>query len=292
MPSLEGVIDSHVHSSPDAVPRLMSDLDVARAAAEAGYRAVVLKSHHTVTAARAKLVDECVPGVTVLGGLAINLHSTGGMNPLAVDVALKMGASIIWMPTITSVAQLNILAHGGGDHLIRAMTKHDLEGITVLDDRGSLTVETTDVLDLIAAHNATLATGHLSAAECMTLVPEALSRGICRIIVNHPDMNCVGMSLDDQSALAALDGVWLERVYVMALPHVGFPIEQTASAIRQVGVDNTILSTDLGQVNHVAPVAGMADFLDRLSRLGFSDAELRSMTADAPAAALNLSVVE
>jgi hypothetical protein len=289
MSVLAGIVDSHVHSSPDAVPRLMTDLEVARGAADAGYRAVVLKSHHTVTAARATLVDECVSGVQVLGGLAINLQSTGGMNPLAVEASLAMGASVIWMPTITSAAQLRVLASGGGDRLIRNMTRHDLEGISVLDGQGRLTGETVAVLELVAEHDATLATGHLSAEECMVLVPEALALGVTRVIVNHPDMSCVSMSVGDQRKLAALDGVWLERVYVMTLPHVGFRMEDMAEVIRAVGVENTVLATDLGQANHIDPFAGMSDFLQRLAQLGFSPDELKAMTCDAPAAALNLN---
>lgn len=285
---LEGIVDTHVHSSPDAVPRLLSDFEVAEQAAAAGYRAVVLKSHHTVTAARAQLVDERVDGVRVLGGLALNLHASGGVNPLAVEAALRMGASVIWMPTITSASQVRVINAGGGDRLLRAMVDRPVAGIEILQD-GVLLAEVIEVLDLIAQHDATLATGHLCAAEVMKLVPEARRRGVARVIVNHPEMSCVALGLEEQATLARLDGVWLERVYVMTLPHVGYPVQELAASIRKVGVERTILATDLGQVGNPTPVDGMARFIDALAACGFSDEQLRVMTSVAPALAVNLA---
>ncbi len=39
----------------------------------------------------------------VYGGIVLNLN-VGGINPAAVDVALKMGAVEVWMPPIHSLA--------------------------------------------------------------------------------------------------------------------------------------------------------------------------------------------
>ena len=48
--SLAGVIDFHVHSAPDSRPRSVSDHEVARMAANADMRGIVLKNHFTMTA--------------------------------------------------------------------------------------------------------------------------------------------------------------------------------------------------------------------------------------------------
>jgi hypothetical protein len=68
-------------------------MDPARAAQEAGMRGILIKNHFAMTANRARMViDET--GFPVFGGIALNL-SVGGLNPQAVEVALKFGAKIV-----------------------------------------------------------------------------------------------------------------------------------------------------------------------------------------------------
>jgi len=74
---------------------LLTDLEVGRQAAAAGMRAIVLKSHVTLTADHAALVEEVVGGgLRIFGGLALH-RAVGGFNPWAVEAALRMGARII-----------------------------------------------------------------------------------------------------------------------------------------------------------------------------------------------------
>ena len=85
---LQGIVDLHVHSDPDAVPRKLDALDTARLAKEAGFRAIVLKNHWTSTAQLAYTVGKVTPGIEVFGGIALDL-AVGGVNPEAV----KQGAT-------------------------------------------------------------------------------------------------------------------------------------------------------------------------------------------------------
>src|SRR5260221_9657367 len=101
---LTGTIDLHLHTAPDVRPRKLDDLEAARQAASRGMRAILLKSHVTLTADRAALAEQAVPGVRVFGGLALNAPA-GGLNPAAVEMALAMGAAQIWMPTESAVAE-------------------------------------------------------------------------------------------------------------------------------------------------------------------------------------------
>jgi len=43
--ALTGVIDIHVHSGPDSLPRIVDAIDVAPLAKKEGMRALVLKNH-------------------------------------------------------------------------------------------------------------------------------------------------------------------------------------------------------------------------------------------------------
>ena len=56
--SLTGLIDMHIHTAPDVVPRLFDDCEATRAAAAAGLRAILIKSHVTLTADRAQLAEK------------------------------------------------------------------------------------------------------------------------------------------------------------------------------------------------------------------------------------------
>src|SRR3712207_1634667 len=95
---LEGAVDTHVHSAPDLVERKLDDFEVARQARERKMAAVVLKNHFLSTALRARLVEEQVSGVRVLGSVVLN-QPMGGMNPWAVEAAARGGAKVVWMPT-------------------------------------------------------------------------------------------------------------------------------------------------------------------------------------------------
>ncbi len=77
---LEGAFDTHLHIAPDVVQRKIDDVSLARRFKELGMAGFVLKSHYTSTAERAAVVRAAVPGVTVLGAIALN-RAVGGMNP-------------------------------------------------------------------------------------------------------------------------------------------------------------------------------------------------------------------
>lgn len=285
-----GLVDTHVHTAPDVVPRSMSDSQLARAVDEAGYRAVVLKSHHTVTAARATMAQEHAHEAQILGGAVLNVQATGGVNPHAVDTVLKLGGRVIWLPTITSANQVRHAAEVGiASGSLRALGSIDGPGLDMLDDEGRPTAEVCQVLDRIAAAGATLATGHISPAEIMQVVPEARRRGVPNVLITHPEHSCVGLGLDQQLELAELGGVWFERVFVITLPTSDqVPLERVAEAIRTVGIDSTVMATDFGQAHNVSPIVGFQQYIAAMRERGFSQADIEAMTVANPTAALAL----
>ena len=158
---LHNAYDLHTHTNPSHFPRALDDFQMLQEAGEAGMAGVLLKSHYEPTAARAKIVN-LYSGSTAkaYGGLALN-WPVGGLNPYAAESALKMGASIIWMPTRDAQ---NCLRHGNmeGDFFRR-------RGITILDEAGYLKDSVYEIMDIVKKHNACLATGHLSARESVLL---------------------------------------------------------------------------------------------------------------------------
>lgn len=271
---LTGLIDMHVHTAPDVLPRTMDDIQLARAAAAAGMAGVMLKSHHTLTADRAAIAARVVGGVGVYGGLALN-EAVGGLNPAAVEFALAMGAREVWMPTRDA-------AHG------RAQQGLD-GGISILDPDGTLCPAVCEILALIRDADVILGTGHLSTTEIAVLVRQARAMGLHKILITHPEYRFSWMEVETQRAFAA-DGAFFERCYLNALPGSDAEVNMTemAAHIRAVGVASTVLSTDLGQAGAPVPVEGMRAYLSALAAEGFTPDELHRMAGGNPASLLGV----
>ncbi len=285
----EGIIDTHIHSAPDTTPRLLSDVEVARQATDAGYRAVVLKSHRTETAGRAAIANEVVSGTEVLGGVALNTHSTGGLVPSALETALLLGGRMVWLPTFASANQVRFNRSGGNTAMIDVLGKVRDDGVHVVDEHGRPLPEVLEVIDMVAEASATLATGHISADEIMTIVPEARRRGVEHVMITHPELDQIALSIDQQAELADLGGVWFERVLVSTtVDGHHATLDDIRESIRVLGAGSTILATDFGQPNNATPVDGMQQFIDAMRERGCTQDEIEQMTCVNPATALGL----
>lgn len=270
---LEGAVDLHLHSAPDVDPRRYDDLELAREAARAGLRAIVIKNHHSSTVERAWLVSKIVPEIRVFGGVVLN-ETVGGLNPAAVRLALKWGAREVWMPTRSA---------------LNHRQQHDQpEGLTVLDAERRLRPEVEEILRLLAAGDAILGTAHLSPEEGVFLIHRARELGVKRILVTHPEYYLTPYPVALQKDLAA-HGVMFERCFVSTTPRGGHvPMEHIAEAIAEVGLETTVLSTDSGQPDTPPPVECLRLYAERLQALGFTPDQLRQMMCLNPARLLGL----
>ena len=75
----------------DLYPRIQKPLELARDAQAAGLRAIFLKTHNFPTVSLALLTRDICPAVGVFGSIACN-YQIGGINPIAVEAAIKYGA--------------------------------------------------------------------------------------------------------------------------------------------------------------------------------------------------------
>ena len=270
---VSGLIDMHIHTAPDIRPRSLDDVDAAGEAAAAGLRAIVLKSHVTLTADRATIAQKAVPGVQVLGGLALN-DPIGGLNPAAVEVALRLGARVIWMPTISALNHAHF--HGGA------------KGITILRPDDSLQPVLYEIFALIAQADAVLATGHLSVREIRVLVSAAQEAGVRKIVVTHPEVPWVDMPAVVQEELRDR-GVYFERCFVSTTPEGGgVPLARLMEDIRRVGMASTVLATDFGQAGNPRPVEGLRAYIAILLAEGFTERDIQVMVRENPARLLGL----
>ena len=274
--SLSGVVDIHVHSDPDSVPRSIDAIEIAKLAKARGMRSLVLKNHYEPTASLAYLVRKEVPGIEIFGGIALN-RTVGGINSAAVQrmTMVKGGwGRVVWMPTFDSENQVRF-------------SKENRPFVSI-SRGGALLPEVKEVIGLIAKHQLTLATGHSTPAEVLMLIREARAQGVQRIVVTHAMLAPVQMSIAQMREAVQL-GAKLEFVYNALIgPNKMFEIGQYAEAIRQVGVNACILSSDLGQAGNPLHPDGLLAFFVALRGEGFSAAEIETMSKRNPAKLLGL----
>lgn len=269
--TLHGVIDSHVHCDPDSIPRSIDGISLARMAQSRGMRAIVLKNHYESTASLAWLARRSAPGIQIFGGIALN-RAVGGINPAAVEhmVRLKGGLGrIVWMPTFDA------------EHQVRGA--NESRPFVAISKDGILLPEVLQVLDLIAKYRLVLATGHSSPEESLLLIRAARARGIRRIVVTHPALPSIGMTVE-QMRRAAIMGAFIEFAYNGLLgPDRVEAIRREAAAIRACGTAHVIVVSDLGQAGNPLPPDGLLTFLKILRAQGFTPNEIARMAKLNPA---------
>jgi len=278
-----GAYDTHIHVAPDVMRRRIDDISLARRFQEVGMAGFVLKSHYLPTAERAEVVRTAVPGTDVLGAVTLNA-SVGGLNPVAVELAGRSGARIVWMPTVDCRNQRECQAEApaGSTPPMWAQLQTELaaEGIMspaidVVGRDGQPVEALGQVLAVIAKYDMVLATGHLSGPEILTTVRAAHAAGVRRIVVTHPEFTSQRLDAAIQIELAGY-GALMERCFTT--PHSAkISWEVFFRHIREVGPENSILSSDLGQPFNPPVEDGLALLADRLLGAGFTEDEIRQM---------------
>ncbi len=282
-----GAIDLHTHTAPSIFPRLLTDARLARDAAAAGMRAVVLKAHEASTVDRARAVDQQEPGVRVFGGIVLN-HHVGGLNPLAVEVALAFGARVVWMPTLSAQRHRDFFTSRSTALFGGVPLADDRPGLTVLDEYGRLLPEVVAILTLVAGSDAILSTGHLAWEEAVVLVEAALAAGVERVLVGHPDMLINRMPLATQIDLAQ-KGAYLEKCYLACTSDLAsVSVPEMAAGIRRIGAEACVLVTDYGQSHNASPVVALGRFCADLHASGLPETQINRMVVENPAILLGL----
>ena len=280
---VRGAVDLHVHVWPDTVERRIDDIGLAVRFKEQGLAGFVLKSHYVPTAERAAVVRKAVPGVAVLGSITLN-SSVGGMNALAVEVAAREGARIVWLPSVDAENETaghteprpgqNLPVWAKMQHELRAQGM-DIRPVPVVDSEGAILPETRAVLERVAAHQLVLATGHLGRDEIFVVVDAARAMGVETIVVTHPEFPSQSLSEADQLELAR-KGAFLERCFTTPYTNkVSWDV--WLSRTRAVGAERSVLSTDLGQLDNPDVEDGMPLMADRLLDAGFTEEEVATL---------------
>lgn len=283
-----GVIDMHVHPDPDVFGRSLTDIEVATIARRKGMRGIVLKNHVVTTADRAALAMQQVPGIEVWGGIVLN-NAVGGINPAAVEWMHRMSGGrgkVVWLPTFDS------------DMHVKTLVDKNKSGITVAPN-GEVTQQMEEVLKIIARENLVLATGHVHANEVVAVTRRAKELGVKNILVTHGLTNIPGLSLEQAKQVVDM-GAKIELCYLQFLtgPTAQYAwmthwekvdADAVAKAVRDLGADNLVLSTDLGQQGMMTPPDGAENQVAAVIKAGVSQADVDKMMKHNPAKLLGLA---
>ncbi len=317
--SLEGAIDIHMHPHPCLFDRITDDRGVAEAARSEKMRGIVIKCHHENTVSRAIKAADAVPGIEVYGGIVLNYY-VGGLNAAAVEAACKLGGKIVWMPTID--AENHAVAHGsrgqydvqkggltgkkgsGGKAPARRGGKPSRRevvstgqgavsggygGISPVDERGKLKPEALDVLSVAAQYDVALASCHLSPKEIRVLFKGAGEMGVKKMLFTHPFFKVPGADVAFTKEMVKL-GAIAEWGYCTVSPMWGYAsIDRMLAAIQEVGPQNSILMSDLGQRHNPLPNEGLRVFCQCLYEKGMPEKDIRTMIVTNPEKILGLN---
>lgn len=280
--AIAGAYDLHVHVAPDVIGRRIDDIGLAQEFLSRGLKGFILKSHYVPTAERAKVVTKAVPGIQAFGSITLN-HAVGGLNPVAVEIAGRSGAKLVWMPTVDAENETAGLPTGGHKKLpFWAEIQRELAamGISpprmrVIDDSGDLVPQARACMELIARRDMILATGHVGREEIFALVKGAKEMGLRKVLVTHAEFPSQNLTADEQAALADMGAV-IEHCFTTT--YTGKADWETVFAnIRRTGPERCLLSTDLGQTVNPEVSVGFAMFAQSLLDAGFDAAHIRRM---------------
>lgn len=278
---LDGAIDLYVHCSPDVLARQGDDVFAAEQARAAGLAAIVHRHHFQTTVDRATLAREHT-GFPIFGALEL-VDSVGGVNVAAADVALRSGAVWISLPTLS--------ARRFAEHNARRGMRVDPAmligpgGLVVVDDEGRVLPEVSDVIDLVAEHDAVLGLGYVSPAECLAVLDAAALAHVRAVVLTGPHVT--GMSAGEVAEIVARPGAWLELLCMPLYWDVGRgagtqSTEEAAALMRRVGLDHCVLSSDGGSAG-APPAAELLSWgCERLIEQGLSQAEAHALVHDGP----------
>lgn len=283
-----GVIDMHVHPDPDVFGRSLTDVELAMVARRKGMRGLVLKNHVVTTADRAFLAMQQVPGIEIWGGIVLN-NSVGGVNPMAVEWMHRMSGGrgkIVWLPTFDS------------DKHIKTLVDKTKSGLMVAPN-GVVTPAMEEVLKIIARENLILATGHIHPEEVIAVVKRGRELGVKNMLVTHGLTNIPGLSTAQAKQVTEM-GAKIEICYLqfMTGPQAQYQwmthwdrvdAKAVAQAVKDLGADNIVLSTDLGQQGMMTPPDGIENQIAAVRAAGVSQVDIDKMMKRNPAQLLGLA---
>jgi hypothetical protein len=214
----------------------------------------------------------------------------GGINPKAVDLALKLGGKIVWFPTIGSPQHIRHHAEHPDLKFPKLAVRLKPEEPIEIVENGRLRQDVYEILESIKEADAILATGHLAPDRITKLLEAAREVGVERMLVNHPNF-VVEATYEDGKRWVDL-GAYIEHSLCMYDDESTFyhwDLDTLVGWIEAIGPERSTLGSDLGQMDNPLPTDSFRKIVGKLLDRGFNEADLRTMVAENPAELLGVS---
>jgi len=281
---MNGAIDMHIHIGPESrLKRRQDGLHLAYTARDMGMRAIVLKNREYGTVPVAQQVQELVPEVQTFGSITLD-NEAGGLNPGAVLAWVKMGAKVVWMPTATAANSKGKVLRSRGLDLPG-------EAQTVLKADGTLLPEVKEIIQIVKEYDVVLGSGHLAPNEVFTLVEECMAAGLKKVVITHvlQDQLMDMILTNDEIVRLARMGAIIEYSYWTCHNNISnVDPALIVESIKLAGAENSILTTDFGQIENPPAPEGLRAFIGVLLEGGIDEKEIETMVKTNPARLLNL----
>ncbi len=286
---LRGATDCHVHACPHVNTRSIAVFDAVREAADAGMRAIGLMDINVNSAGYAALamMELGHLGVEVFGGVILE-PSAGGVtleavrNALAYGYGPGTGARFVALPT----------------HHTRHVAEREgrspahLETTFWVPESGRVPDPVPEIMDLVAAADVVFDCSNVSGREAVALVEEGQRRGVKRLRAHASHYAPEEIrAIVAAGAYAEFSFFYLTHATQIGLGgggdrkrfYMSTNVEEMAERIRAATPGRSIVSTDCGAAVLPPPVEGFREFMLLLESAGFSEAEIRTMSATNPA---------
>lgn len=276
---MDGSIDVHIHSAPEAyATRIGDEVDLAIQACQAGLRAVVFKCHSAPNARSKGVVQKAVDQwagehgkrkTDVFGGVTLN-YSVGGLNPEAVMVNARLGGKYVWTPTFDSATHRRVMGKSSG--------------IEVLDENGKMAPGLKEIFSLIAEADMVLGLCHLTSKEMFVLIDQARMQNVKRIEIVHANFPKFRFTMEDLK-LAVEKRVYIGLYSYATRPPV-FDWDYYLEAISTVGVDHIVFGSDTGSFSSLIPTESIRMLITGLLIAGVPDKDIEKIVKLNPEALL------
>ena len=286
---LKGAIDLHIHADPSFMKRSCDIMEAAEECCRAGMLAIGVKDHHVSTAMGAYFANKYMRRYennpfTVYGSICLN--NAVGFNPRAVYAALKLGAKIVYLPTVAAPAHIRLLApKSENSHFIPQKIKAEQETpLPVIDNNGELLPPIAEILDIIKEADALLATGHVDYDETMAVVKYAKKIGLKKVSLTHlPHFTTRDYKkLDKIVEIGGIAEVNLCLMEPQTPEECRMTEQEFCEYIRHFGPERCSFCSDAGSVVVPKPVDYFRQGVGLLIDNGFTDDEIRTMVTVNP----------
>jgi hypothetical protein len=203
-----------------------------------------------------------------------------------IKAAVEGGIRGMWMPPVTSAWSIYRL--GGRGVWFDKSSRYDVPvppqawedakkvGVYVLDDHGRLMPEIRDTIKLCHDHGVALSFGHLSPQEMDAMAEETTALGYTRAFIDHPFSEVFELNVPELKRWADA-GVRFALTWDELSPLLGVDCQDMVEAIRTVGPEHFMLSSDAGIPILPQTVEAYRLLAATLRAYGMTEPEMRTL---------------